>query len=87
MGFDLFAHTCIPEYSKLCADVGRCLVRNEHMNNRSVAQALKLPLRIVEHIFESFQHNGFIKYAESIGGGLHMDVYWVSPELRRKLEG
>jgi hypothetical protein len=87
MGFDLFAHSCIPEYSKLCGDVGRCLVRKEYMDNRSMAQALDLPLRVVEHILEAFQHNGLIKYSESMGGGLHMDVYWVSPELRRKLEG
>ena len=87
MGFDIFAHKCIPDYTKLCADVGRCLVRQEHMSNRSMAQALNLPLRVVEHIFEAFQHNGLIKYAESIGGGLHMDVHWVSPELRRQLEG
>ncbi len=86
MGFDLFAQKCIPQYAKLCADVGRCLVRQENMNNRSMAQALELPLRVVEHIFEAFQHNGLIKYAESKGGGLHMDVFWVSPELRRKLE-
>jgi hypothetical protein len=86
MGFDHFAHACLPDYSKLCADVGRCLVRMEHISNRSVAQSLNLPLRIVEHIFESLKHNGLIKYAESIGGGLHMDVYWVSPELRRQLE-
>ena len=53
----------------------------------SETQALNLPLRIVEHIyFESLKHSGLIKYGESIGGGLHMDVYWVSPELRRKLE-
>ena len=86
-GFDLFAHACIPDYTRLCAEVGRCLVRQEHMNNRLVAQALNLPLRVTEHIFEALQHNGMIKYAESIGGGLHMDVHWVSPELRRQLEG
>jgi hypothetical protein len=57
------------------------------MTNRSIARALNLSLRVVEHILEVFQRNGVIKYAESIGGGLHMDVYWVSPELRRQLEG
>jgi len=85
-GFDVFAHACIPDYAKLCADVGLCLVRQEHWNNHSMAHALQLPLRVVDHIFEAFQHNGFIKYGESFAGGLHMDVYWVSPELRRKLE-
>jgi hypothetical protein len=52
-----------------------------------VAKELNQPIRIIEHIFESLESNRLIKYATSIGGGLHMDVYWVSPELRRKLEG
>ena len=54
---------------------------------QQVAQELNQPIGIVEHVFESLAHNGLIKYAESMGGGLHMHVYWVSPELRRKLEG
>jgi hypothetical protein len=85
-GFDLFVHAAIPRYAELCANVGRHLVRGEHMSNRALAQALNQPNRLIEHILESLAHNGFIKYAESIGGGLHMDVYWVSPELRRMLE-
>lgn len=86
LGFDLFAHACIPDYSKLCADVGRSLVRQEHMTNGSLAQELKIPLRVVDHILEALRYNGLIKYAESIAGRLCIDVYWVSPELRRKLE-
>jgi hypothetical protein len=86
VGFDLFAHAAIPEYGKLCADVARHLVRGEHMSNRALAPALNQPNRLIEHILESLAHNGYIKYAASMGGGLHMDVYWVSPELRRMLE-
>jgi hypothetical protein len=85
-GFDQFAKVSIADYDKICADVATCLVRGQQMTNTSVAQALRQPIRIVEHIFESLKHNGLIKYATSFGGDLHMDVYVVSPELRRMLE-
>lgn len=86
-GFDQFARTRIADYGKLCADVARLLVRHESMNNHGVAEALGMPIRIAEHILESLEGNGLIKFSKSIGGGLHLDVYWVSPELRRELEG
>ncbi len=58
------------------------------MNNRSVAEALNQPIRIVDHIFESLESNGLIEYGKSIGGGgSHIDVFWVSPELRRSSKG
>ena len=61
-------------------------VNQRSVGQRSVAQDLKQPVLLMEHVFREFAASGFIKYAESIGGGLHMDVYWVSPELRRNLE-
>jgi hypothetical protein len=85
-GFDQFAQTGIPEYGRICAEVARVLVCKERVSNLSVAQALSQPIRIVEHIFESLESNELIKYSTSKGGGLRMEVYWVSPELRRKLE-
>jgi hypothetical protein len=86
VGFDQFARVGVAEYGKACLNVARCLVRGEHMTNTGMAEALSQPIRIVEHIFESLQHNGLIKYATSFGGGLQMAVYSVAPELRRKLE-
>jgi hypothetical protein len=85
-GFDRFAHVGIPRYGELCADIARCIVRTENASNRGVAQELNQPIRIVEHVFESLAHSGLIKYTELMGGGLHMSVHWISPELRRKLE-
>jgi len=85
-GFDQFAKVSIADYDKICADVATCLVRGQQMTNTGVAQALCQPIRIIEHIFESLEYNGLIKYATSHGGGLQMDVYSVSPELRRRLE-
>ena len=86
-GFDQFVRTGIPDYGEISAAVAARLVRNEDMNSRFMAQTLGQPLPLIEHIFRSLESNSLIKYSESIGGGLHMDVYSVSPELRRKLEG
>jgi hypothetical protein len=51
------------------------------------AEELHQPKLIIEHILKVLEGRGWIKYAECGGGDLFMDVYWVSPELGRKLEG
>lgn len=86
-GFQQFARIGIPNFRLLCGEVERIIVRDKRTNNHAVAQELDQPIMVIEHIFGSMQKNGLIKYAESIGGGLHMDIYWMSPELRRKVEG
>lgn len=86
-GFDQFARIGIPNFRGLFAEVERIIVRDQQTNNNAVAQELEQSITIVEHIFASMQSSGLIKYAESIGGGLHMDIYWISPELRRKVQG
>lgn len=90
LGFDKFAHVGIPDYGKLCGEMARCFVRDVQnggtSSNHAIADELKQPIVIVDHIFQSMEHNGFVKYYDS-NSGFYMDVYWVSPELRRKLEG
>ena len=85
-GFDQYVQAAIPDYSQLCADVARLLVREECTGHRDTAQALGQPVFLIEHIFRSFEHNGLVRLAESFSGGIYLDVRWVSPELRRKLE-
>jgi hypothetical protein len=84
-GFDQFIQVSLSDYGKLCADVARLLVRSEDNSNFDASQELKQPIRIIDHIFETLKHNGLIKSSETIDGTIH--VYWVSPELRRKLDG
>jgi hypothetical protein len=90
LGFDKFAHVGIPDYGKLCADVGRCFVRDVQnggtSSNHPIADELKEPFVVVDHIFQSLGYNGLIKYYDN-NNCFYKDVYWVSPELRRKLEG
>ncbi len=56
------------------------------MSHRSIAQELSQPMFLIEHIFHLLKSNGLLEYAESLGGGLHLDAFWVSPELKRKPE-
>jgi len=86
IGFDHYVRAAVPDFNRICTDVTRMLVRQESTSHRAIAQELKQPTFLIEHIFRLLESNGLIKYAESMGGGIHMDVVWVSPELRRKLE-
>lgn len=55
-----------------------------HDTNHSIVQELQQPIRIVDHILETFEHNGLVKSSQTMDGTI--GVYRVSPELRRKLE-
>ena len=67
-GFDQFVRSAVPDYGKLCADVGRLLVRGEHETNHSIVQELQQPIRIVDHILETFEHNGLVKSSQTMDG-------------------
>jgi TIR domain len=91
-GFEQFAREGVPNYDKFWTDVARILVRKVlqekgQTSKHSIANELQQPRFIVEHLLEEFENKGLIKVAKSIGGDLFMDVWWVSPELRRRLAG
>lgn len=92
-GMRLFAEAGgVPDYAKNISDVARILVEGVLVNNTPVTNGcleseLNLPAMLVEHILEVLRDSGQIKYDTEIGGRLFMHVYWVSPELRRKMEG
>ena len=82
----------IPDYSSTITDVSRFLVERFRDNSSpvrdtSIEGELNLQPMVVEHILERLGDSGKIKYHEEHGGRLFKTVYWVSPELRRTLEG
>lgn len=83
-GFDQYVQTAIPGYERLCTDVARLLVRGHHDANASIVQELQQPVMLIDHILDSFKHNGLVKSSETLDGTIH--VFWVSPELKRRLE-
>jgi hypothetical protein len=82
-GFDQFVQAAIPDYGRLCAEVARLLVRDQHETNASIVREVQRPVMLIDHILESLQHNGLIKSSQTLDGTIH--VFWVSPELRRSL--
>jgi hypothetical protein len=86
VGFQDYVSAAVPEFNHICSDVARILVQRKIMSHRGIAHELQQPPFLIEQIFRVLGSNGLIKYSQSIGGGLHMDVFWVSPELRRNLE-
>jgi hypothetical protein len=82
-GFDQFAQAGIADYGTLCRDVARLLVQEEHRSNFTIAQQLSKPIRIVDHILETFKYNGVLRSSQTLDGQIH--VNWISPELKRKL--
>jgi len=86
-GFDRFANERIPRFQDIIEDVGRRIVRDEQMDNRAIADSLGQPIRIITHVLALFESKGWLQTGEAYGGGYqHIDVLWVSPELRRWLE-
>jgi hypothetical protein len=88
LGFDLYANATIPNFQRLVADVGRQILREEQTDNRALAESLNQPIRIVTHVLALLESKRWLQTGEAYGGGYqHVDVLWVSPELKRWLEG
>lgn len=86
-GFDLYAKAKIPGFRGIVVDVARLIVEGQHTHNRSLAEALNQPIRIITHVMAHFESKGWLETGEAYGGGYqHIDVLWVSPELKRWLE-
>jgi hypothetical protein len=82
-GFDKYVRVAVPDFSQICTDVMRILVREESMNHKEIALRLNQPTFLVEHVLHLLESNSLVRYAESGSG---VNVFWVSPELKRKLE-
>lgn len=75
-GFEEFAGVGIKDYARICADVGRILVRRViqeqgQTSKHEIAKELNQPLLVIEHILKVFESRGLVEYAESMGGSLH----------------
>lgn len=87
LGFDRYANASIPNFQRLVADVGRQIIREEQTDNRALAESLNQPIRIITHVLALLENKGWLETGEAYGGGYqHIDVLWVSPELKRWLE-
>lgn len=84
VGFDVYAHSYVPNYNGIVSDVVSALVNKQLTNNDSIAQELQQPRLVVDHIFDLLEHNGHLKQSKLLGG--RQEVYRISPSLRRSLQ-
>ena len=86
LGFDLYANARVPSFQRIISDVGRLIVGGEHKDNRALAESLNQPIRIITHVLAYFEYKGWLETSEAYGVGYHhIDVFRVSPELKRWL--
>ena len=84
-GFEKYAKAYIPEYKAIVRDVHLQIVNEGKSDSASIAEAIKQPLMVVEHVFELLGRIGDIRIIEAMG---LTTTHFInpSPRLRRRLE-
>jgi uncharacterized Zn-finger protein len=85
-GFEKYAKTYIPEYQPIVRDVHLQIVNEGRSDSASIAEAIKQPLMIVEHILELLDRRGDIRILREFNGGVTTRFTNPSPQLKRRLE-
>jgi hypothetical protein len=84
-GFEKYAKTYIPEYPAIVRDVLLQIVNEDKSDSASIAEAIKQPLLVVEHILELLNRRGDIRIIREMGPATTHFMN-PSPRLRRRLE-
>lgn len=85
-GFEKYAKTYIPEYKTIVRDVLLQIVNESKKDSASIAEAIKQPLIVVEHVLELLDQRGEIRILQEFNGGITTRFMNPSPRLRRRLE-
>lgn len=85
-GFGEYARVCINNYSSIIKSVALEIINNNKMNSDSLSEATKQPLLMIGHILDIFLDKGFIKASKLLAGRVLIQIYDVSPELKRSLK-
>lgn len=84
-GFDEYARVCIDDYNSILKAIAFQIVNLNKMDNLSISASLNQPQMIVDHILDVLANKGLIKVSKTMGGGVHIFIFYVSPELKRML--
>ena len=84
-GFELFCRDQLEGYDSIVQAVASEILNNGKYNSLLIAEALRQPRILVNHIMSEFAAQGFCKKSGEIG--THVSVYDISPRLRRAFEG
>ena len=83
-GMDQYARTYMPNYQEIIHDVVISIVNFDLHGNDDIADKIKKPIRLINHILDLLENNGHLKLSKSIGGGVR--VFNISPSLKRALK-
>jgi len=84
-GFDLYANACIANYQEILKETVSAIVNMELTGNEFIANFLKHPPFLIDHILDVLESRRHIKMTKYSSGGCH--IYNVSPTLKRLLNG
>jgi hypothetical protein len=85
-GFEKYAKTYILTYNVINKEVHLQIVNEGKRDSASIAEAIKQPLRVVEHILELLDQKGELRILQEFNGGVTTRFMNPSPRLRRRLE-
>ena len=85
-GFEKYAKTYIPEYNAIVRDLHLQIVNEGKSDSASIAEAIKQPLMVVEHVLERLDRSRDIQMLREFNGGITTHFINPSPRLRRRLE-
>lgn len=85
-GFEKYAKAYIPEYKAIVRDVLLQIVNEGKSDSTSIAETIKQPPMVVEHVLERLDRSGDIRILQEFNGGITTRFINPSPRLRRRLE-
>jgi hypothetical protein len=80
-GVDVYCRSQIKDYDLIISEVGFAILNKELLGNFAIAEEIKHPVFLVDHILDLFENKGWVKLAKAMGGQTHIMVN--SPELKR----
>lgn len=84
-GYDEYARTYLKDYPEIIKLVIAEIVNLDNQDSLVMATSLNQPVRLVNHILESFQFHGLVKLLKLSGGDNKVLVLNYTPELKRKI--
>jgi hypothetical protein len=84
-GFDQYARSYLSDYDKLIEAISFQIVNIHRNNSLRIANALNLPIMIVNHVFDLLESKGMVVLSHIATGDHRVEVASVSPELKRWL--
>jgi len=80
-GFELFCRDQLEGYDSIVQAIASEILNNGQYNSLRIAETLRQPRILVNHVMSEFAAQGFCKKSSEIG--THVSVYDISPRFRR----